>query len=108
MIYADAFEVPFVQPVDALVDFYLVMPAEAVQLADVRELAEGAVRFGGVPAQLTSEADFLHYLPGDLADADFLACAHVYVAVADFGDAVGILHGCIVCVLEVHIKEDMH
>lgn len=78
---------------DALVDFYLVMPAEAVQFADVRELAEGAVRLGGVPAQFASEADFLHYFLGGFADADFLACAHVYVAVADFGDAVGILHG---------------
>lgn len=39
VINADAFEVPFIQPVDALVDFHLVMPAEAVQLADIRELA---------------------------------------------------------------------
>ena len=44
MINADAFEVPSVQPVDAFVNLNLVMPAEAVQFADIRELAEGAVR----------------------------------------------------------------
>ena len=45
MIDADALQVPFIQAVDTLVDFHLVVPAQAVQLAHIRQLAQRAVRF---------------------------------------------------------------
>ena len=43
MVDADALLVPFVKAMNALVDFNLVVPAEAVQLAHVGELLQCAV-----------------------------------------------------------------
>lgn len=93
MIDADAFQIPLVETVDAFVDLDLVMPAEVVKLGHVSQLAHRAVGFGGISAEHATEADFLHYLLGKLADGQFLARADVDVAVADFAVAltVGIL-----------------
>lgn len=108
MVDANPFQVPFIQAVDTLVDFHLVVPSQAVQLAHVRQLAQRAVRFRRIPAQLTLEADFLHDFLGHLADRQFLARAHVDVAVADFRDAVGVLYRVVIRLLEVHVQQHMH
>lgn len=46
VIDADALEIPLVEAVDTFVYLYFVMPAQIVEFCHIRELAQGAVRFG--------------------------------------------------------------
>ncbi len=57
-------------------------PAEAVELAHVDELAHGAVGLGGVELDCALEADRLDHKLAELAYGQFLARAHINVAVA--------------------------
>ena len=108
VIYADTLPVPFIKTVYPLVDADLVMPPQPVQLADISQLPQGAVRLGGVPAQGATEPDLGHDLLRHFPDADFLPGADIDMAVADLGYAVGILHRRVVGIPEVHIQKHMH
>ena len=93
---------------NALVDFNLVVPAEAVQLAHVGEFLQSAVRLRGVPEQLALEANLRHNLFGALADRNLLARAHIDMAVAHLDDAVRILGRSVIRVLEIHVQQHVH
>ena len=62
-------------------------PAETVELAHVNKLARGSVGLAGVEKNFTFEANRLHHELAEFADGEFLAGAHVDVAVADFAEA---------------------
>ena len=64
-------------------DFDLVLPSEGVELADIDELAHGAIGLGGVELDCAGEANGFDYELGELADGELFAGAHVDVAVAD-------------------------
>ena len=73
MIDADTLQVPFIQAVNTFVYFYFMVPSQAMQLAYVRQLAQCAVRFRGIPSKLTLETDFLHDFLSHFTDRYFLA-----------------------------------
>ena len=62
-------------------------PTEAMELAHVNKLARGSVGLAGVEKNFTFEANRLHHELAEFADGEFLASAHVDVAVADFAEA---------------------
>jgi hypothetical protein len=104
MVDADALLVPLVEAVDTFVNLYLMMPAKTMKFLYIGELLQRAVGLRGIPTDFALETDFLPYQLGQLTDADFLASAYVDMAISDFGNAVGILHVCIVSVLEIHVQ----
>ena len=104
MVDADALLIPFVEAVDAFVNLYLMMPSEVVKFLYIRELLQRAVWLRSIPSDFATETDFLLNQFGHLADADFLARAYVDMAVANLGDAVGILHTRVVGILEIHVQ----
>ena len=69
--------------------FYLnlVGPAEGVEFLHVNELAHGAVGLGGVEFYGALEAYGLDDEFREFADGEFLSCAHIDMAVADFTKA---------------------
>ena len=106
-------------------------PAKAVEFAYINELARGTVGLACVKVNLALEADSFHHEFAEFADGEFLAGAHVYVAVADFAEtrdcaaparavvAVnGTVHACAVMhtgvllnaddVAEVYVQQHMH
>lgn len=108
MIDTDTLQVPFIQAVNTFVYLHFVVPAQAVQLAHVGQLAQRTVRFRRIPAQFPLEADFLHDFLRHFADRHFLTRTHVDVAVTYFRDAVRILLRCIVCLLEIHVQQHVY
>ena len=73
MIDANALLVPLVEAVDALVNLYLMMPAETMKFLYIGEFLQRTVRLRGIPTDFALETDFLPYQFGQLTDADFLA-----------------------------------
>ena len=82
---------------DTFFDFNLMVPAEGMELADVGELAHGAVGLGGVEGQFAFESDFFHNQLGKGCDGNLFACADVDVAIAYFATT------CLVSVLEINV-----
>ena len=80
----EGFLVPVEEFLYTFVDFDLVRPAEAVELAHVDELARGAVGLACVKHDFTFETNRLHDEFAEFTDGEFLARTHVDVAVADF------------------------
>ena len=80
----EGFLVPVEEFLYTFVDFDLVRPAEAVELAYVDKLARSAVGLACVKHDFTFETDRLHDEFAEFADGEFLARTHVDVAVADF------------------------
>ena len=78
------------------------MPSEIVELGDISQLARSAVRFGSIPTQFTTEADFCHDLLCHLTYGQFLTCSHIDVAVAY------LLVTGLVCILEINIQKHVH
>lgn len=127
----EGFLVPVEEFLHALVDFDLVRPAEAVELAHVDELARGAVGLARVEHDFAFETDRLHDEFAEFADGEFLARTHIDVAVADFAklgdctaaasavvavhcaiDARAVMHARILFdaddVAEVHVQQHMN
>lgn len=127
----EGFLVPVEEFLYAFVDFDLVSPAEAVELAHVNELARGAIGLACIKHDFAFEADRLHDEFAEFADGEFLARAHVDVAIADFTefrdssatasavvtvysaiDACAVMHARILFntdnVAEVHVQEHMN
>ena len=75
--------IPVVELLHTILDFHLVVPSEAVELAHVDELARCAIWFCRVPDNLTLEADRVLYEVSQGFDGKLLASTHVDVAVAD-------------------------
>ena len=80
----EAAAVPVEEPADTVLDFDPVGPAEAVELADVDELAHRAVRLGGIELNRAGETSRLRDQFRKFPDCQFLAGADIDVAVADF------------------------
>ena len=58
MVDADTFQIPFVQTVYSFVYFYFMMPSQVMQFGHIRQFAQCAVRFRGIPSQLTFKSYF--------------------------------------------------
>ena len=95
-------QVPLIETVYALVDFYLVMPSQGVEFAHIDEFARRAVGLGGIPAQFALKAHLCHYLLSQLAYGEFLSRTHIDMAVAHLAASRGI------SVLEIDMEEHMH
>ena len=67
----------------ALVNFDFVRPSEAMELAYVDKLARRAIGLACVKNDFAFEADCFHDEFAEFADGEFLARAHIDVAVAD-------------------------
>lgn len=127
----EAFGVPVKELLNALVNFNFVGPTQTVELVHVNELTRGTVGLACVKVNLALEADSFHHEFAEFADGEFLAGAHVYVAVADFAEARysaatastvvtvhSTVHACAIMharvlfdaddVAEVHVQEHMH
>jgi len=127
----EGFLVPVEEFLYAFVDFDLVSPAEAVELAHVNELARGAIGLACIEHDFAFEADRLHDEFAEFTDGEFLARTHVDVAIADFTelrdgaatasavvtvysaiDACAVMHARILFntdnVAEVHVQEHMN
>lgn len=74
--------VPVEEFLYSVLDFDLVGPSEAVKLADIDELAHGAIGLGGVEEDFALEVNGLYHQLGEFADGELLACADIDVAVA--------------------------
>ena len=75
--------IPFEEFLHAVFYLDLVRPAKAMELGYVDQLAHGAVGLGGIKLNNALETDGLDNQLGEFADGEFLACAHVDVAVAN-------------------------
>lgn len=127
----EGFLVPVEEFLYAFVDFDLVSPAEAVELAYVDKLARSAVGLACIKHDFAFEANRLHHEFAEFADGEFLARTDVDVAVADFTefrdgaatacavvavhcaiDACAVMHARILFnadnVAEVHVQEHMN
>ena len=62
-------------------------PTQRVQLAHVNELAHSAIRLAGIKGYFALKANGLDNQLGELTDGEFLAGAHIDVAVADLAQA---------------------
>ena len=86
---------------DTFFDFNLMVPAKGMELADVGELAHGAVGLGGVEGETAFESHFLHNQLGKGGDGNLFAGADVDVAIADF------LAAFLIGVGEIDVFEDV-
>lgn len=77
MIDADTFQIPFVQTVYSFVYFYFMMPSQVMQFGHIRQFTQCAIRFRGIPSQLTFESYFGYNLFSHFLYAEFLSCAHI-------------------------------
>ena len=78
------FLVPVKEFLYALFDFDAMLPTKGVEFGDIDELAHGAIGFGGVEGDFALEAYGLDNQFREFSDGEFLASAHIDVAVADF------------------------
>ena len=65
----------------------MMMPTQRVQLAHINELAHSAVGLAGIKGYFALKANGLDNELGELTDGEFLAGAHIDVAVADLAQA---------------------
>ena len=101
-------EEPLVEPLDAFVELYGVVPAQSMELGDIGEFAGRAVGFRRVPYDGTLEANCGLYFFCHFTDGMLDACADVDVAVAYLADAVGIDCGIIVCIFEIYVEQHVY
>ena len=102
VVDADTFQIPFVQTVYSFVYFYFMKKSQVMQFGHIRQFAQCAVRFRGIPSQLTFESYFGYNLFSHFLYAEFLSCAHIDVAVAYFFTVRSI------CVFKVYIQQYMY
>ena len=62
-------------------------PAKAVKLAHINKFARGSIGLTGVEIDIALKTHRLHHELAEFADGEFLAGAHVDMAVADFAEA---------------------
>ena len=84
LILFETLAIPVIEFLYAFFDFYLVCPAEAMQLIYIDELAWCAVGFCCIPNDFSSEIDSLNDKFGERADCEFFARSYIDVAVSDF------------------------
>ena len=94
-------QIPLVHSVHPFLYINLMMPAQPVQFAYIRQLTHSTVRFRSVKSQFTLIAHFLDNLVRQLGNGNFFSRTDVDVTVAD------ILGAGSVCILKVHMLHDI-
>ena len=84
LLFCQALSIPVEEALYAFLDVHLVVPAQAVEFADVDEFAHGAVGLCRVEFDRSRETNDLDHQFGEGADGQFVARAHVDMAVAYF------------------------
>ena len=102
MIDADTQFIPFIQPVNTLLNLNPVMPSQLMQLGDIRQFPQRAVRFRGIPSQFSLETNLTDNHLRSLPYAHFLSRSHIDVTVPDVPVTFAVR------ILEVHIQQHMH
>ena len=73
--------IPFVEFLHTVFDLHLVGPTQGVQLLYINELTGSSIRLAGIKLYGSLESYGLDHQLGQLADGQFLACAHIDVAI---------------------------
>ena len=87
MLILKALLVPLEQLLHTFVNLNLVRPAKAVQFLHVNELAHSAIGLASIKGYFALKAYGLDNELGELTDGQFLASAHIDVAVANLAQA---------------------